>query len=213
MIGQTKSKFLTVFIIIILAAGVVLSVYQGIAPLFAKLNPRPLPELLQSEKGTYIEGEVYYSTDEYYEITHLIGGIIPMGYEHYYIIFNEDFTEGVLLRAESDWADNFDEDNYNEDGVKVGGVLKEMDHEMKNEVYNDFVASGTDIEISAYYLDGLSDKYGICTIIYLLLFAAVCVPFIHFIKYRSHKNKYLGALWTVAVIIDCILMVHTISML
>lgn len=180
-----KSK--NVFVIAVLLISVIYELCTGVYPIFSKLNPVPLENVLHSEKGTYIEGVTHYSSDECYTITHLMGGLIPTGYEHFFLIYNEDFTEGVIFRADSDWADNFDCNGFNADGIKISGVLKRMDFEMENEIYSDLISSEADIAISAYYIDGLSDRYAVLTIICTVIFA-ILIPLLCFSTKKFFQN-------------------------
>lgn len=205
-----KSK--NIFLIAVLLIAAICEICTGVYPIFSKLNPVPLENVLHSEKGTYIEGVTHYSSEEYYTITHLIGGAIPTGYEHFFLICNEDFTEGVIFRADSNWVDNFDCNGFNADGIKISGVLKRMDFEMENEIYNDLISNEYDIAISAYYIDGLSDRYAVLTIICTVIFA-ILIPLLCFSTKKIFQNGVFRKICLLVIVANIFLSLHITSMI
>lgn len=204
--------FRKVLFTVILVCAILFVFAQGfVLPVISKFNPMLMSDVEFSEKGQYVEDTVYYSSDEYYKITHLIGGIIPTGVEHYYLIFDKDFTQCVVLRAGSDWADKFNEDGFNFDGVRVGGVLKRMDYEMNSELNKDIQNSGYDIDIPMNYIDGLSDRYAVYTIICAVIFAVI-IPLLFMSKKEIFKNTIVKKIVLFILLINTLFALNIISM-
>lgn len=204
--------FRKVLITIILIVAVLFVLVEGfVLPVISKFNSVPMSDVEYLEKGQYVEDTVYCSSDEYYTITHLIGGLIPTGVEHYYLIYNKDFTECVVLRAGSGWADKFDEDGYNFDGVRVGGVLKKMDYEMRSEINKDIQNSGYDIDIPINYIDGLSDRYAVFTIICAVVFAGI-LSLLFMSKKEIFKNALVKKIVLFILFLNTLFALNIISM-
>lgn len=169
------NKLKSVLGTLLLAAMVIFLVVVGVSPLFAKANPVTLAEAGGAKKGTYVDGTTYFSSDEFYTITHLIS-VIPAGFDHYFLVSDEELESCIVIRADKKWAEQFDYDGINEDGVRVNGVLKEMDYDLKKEIPG--ITQEIGVGIATYYVDTLSDRYAILTIVCVVVFILIGVGFL-----------------------------------
>lgn len=120
-------------------------------------------------KGKYVEDEVWVSTQEFAGLKHTVN-FIPTGTEHFYLVFNNDFTKCITVRADADWGEKFNSRTwlpYSDSPIEIRGKVKYLDYKVR-EYVDDIMGemSGADgaFQISYYYIDLLSVRYGIFSI-------------------------------------------------
>lgn len=131
-----------------------------------------LDELLSGGdmKGTYVEDEVWFATQEYVGLKHSVN-LIPTGTEHYYLVFNDDFTKCISVRADGKWGEQFNSRTwfpYDGSPVEINGKVKYMDYKVRqyvDDMKREMSDAGESFQISYYYIDLLSVRYGILSII------------------------------------------------
>ncbi|WP_455716145.1 hypothetical protein [Anaerosporobacter sp.] len=209
--------------VVLLVIGIVFYVYNGILPLFAKSHSAPIELLFESniDAGRYVKGEVHFA----YKILEVKNRInfIPIGKEYYYLVFDEDITECVVVRADKDWLENFDKDGFSIDGVEVKGVLKKLNTDTSHiglkltstaenieEDSQKLSESGIDVKASGYYVDCLSDKYAVYTIVSLFIILVLFIGFPLAIKKFMHKTLIILIL---LFIFDAFFIVHILEMI
>ncbi len=197
-----------VFLIVV----IVFFVVRGVSPLFAKANPVGFDAAVNSDNGRYVDDLAYYGTDEYYRITHLIG-FIPAGYDHYFLVTNEDSSIVMVVRADKSFAEKFDEYGESMEGVRVKGMLKSMDHELRYEVDSlaKEIEDGT--RFSLRYVDTLSDRYAVFTLLFVALSIGLAAGFFLLVRSGADRRTVIAKVWVIALLLDCIFGIHILVML
>lgn len=148
--------------------------------------------LQEMEDGVWVDGEVYLTTPTYLEVTHYTN-LIPTGKEYYYLVFNEDFSECISIRAGKDFYDEFDEDGFSEDGIKITGKVKDNTSENRSqlmEVKSELAGEGIAVDIPSYYIDTTAGTLNIIAIIIGLLILLACI--LSLVAARIENNSYAG---------------------
>lgn len=188
-----KKGIVAVVIIILVALGFMgfgaYSLYQS------KFNTVDFEEWIDegAEKGVYVEGEISFSTPAYLEVSHTTN-LIPSGKEYYYLVYNEDYSKCVSVRADKDFADNFDTFGYSEEGVVIKGKAKEITSENRqrlSELKSEMLSEGVVINTVQYYIDCKADTLSMIQIIIgaLILVIAILVG----VTNKINNNSYTGA--------------------
>ena len=190
--------------------GIGFFVVKGVSPIFAKANPVPLAQAAGSDKGTYIDGTAYISSEEFYRITHLVV-VIPAGFDHYFLCADEDFSYCVVVRADKNWAKQFDEYGFSNEGVRVNGVLKEMDFDLSKEVNS--MRAELETPIAGYYVDTLSDRYAVFTIIVIAVLLILGALMLIQIKKGTLGTNALTKVILGTIAITCLFDIHVMIMM
>lgn len=214
---KEKKKIFGMFFIVLVFLFIA---YSGISPLFAKSHSMALESLSDSnaKAGRYVKGEVHFTSNKILEIKNSIN-LIPTGKEHYYLIFNEDGSECVVVRADKNWRKSFDSTGFSVDGVEVNGVLKKIDSDTKqdiNDILQKMSDSGINPKVSSYYIDCLSDRYAIFTILSYLIMLVLFIGFrlvIRRIMGNSLLVEKILVVLFVLFLFDICFFIHIITMI
>lgn len=205
-------KAKSVFGLLFLAAAVVFFIVKGVAPLFAKTNPISLDSAVNVDSGKYVDDTTYYGSDEYYRITHLIA-VIPAGFDHYFLVTNEENTVVMVVRADKSFADKFDGYGESAEGVRINGVLKSMDSDLRYEIGELRKELSGTAQVGVRYIDTLSDRYGLFTIVCVVVFIALGVWFLIMVRKDFSQNSPVVKVMLAVLIVNCLFGVHIIVML
>ena len=104
------------------------------------------------EDGISVEGDFYYLTDgPVFSMKHTINGLIPIGTEYYFLLYSNDLTRCIFVRASEDYAEEFYEEVNTPNaegkyyGAHIKGRVRELDSQIKREssdMINDLNAEG-----------------------------------------------------------------------
>ena len=162
------------------------------------------------EKGQYVEGTVINAASEYASISHTVS-FIPTGKEHFYIIFNEDYTKCAVVRADKDWDENF---RGVVDGVEISGMVRKLDYEVQRMFSTDVAslsAEGVSAVTVEYYIDCLSLRYSIMSLAASLI-AVLCGVVMYLNRHKDVKSP-VAAVALVVLFADCVFAMHVLSMM
>ena len=197
---------------IILLAVVGFFAWSGIAPLFAKLDTAPLSTVFDgtAEKGDYVKGDIIYCTPEVVEVTHTVS-FIPAGWEHYFFIYNDETDSCVAIKADKNWY----EKEYlggDSERIPIKGAVKSLDFDTRKELEESFAyIHGSDApEFTTLYIDMQSDRYGIFTIISIVVMIALVVCFMLFGS--LDVKSVLGRILMFMFFVDIVFMLHILMM-
>lgn len=195
---------------------------MGVYNLIRMMNPISLDEFWEEDShtsGTAVEGVVHFGTSPCYTVRHTLNHIIETGNEYYYLIFNDDLTKCVCIRAEKGWDDALDHNGYSEDGIKIRGCLTELDYEAKKELWNGSISSYIEEGITVYgpfYIDGMQTRIawlsiaaGVLLLVLTGVFSlAVNNKLNHF---KAGQRKATGIIGLILFLIDAGLILHVLS--
>ena len=179
------------------------------------------------KKGNVYEGEIKYCSSCVFEYYHLLY-IIPIGTEYYYIAFSDNLSGAVVIRAEKNFDENFDEDTGKAlSEIHVKGKVKKIPRKIKSH-FTDLSAkllfSPFRANLDTYYIDCLSNRIYVFRIIAgigLLISVGILVPFFKKAptmypgyKYSqySKKIKISNNLACIVLIISVILLLYSTIM-
>ncbi len=195
---------------------------KGIVTLSAKNDTVTLKQLYDDDsKGDYVEGDVSICLGKCYRITHKVN-FIPTGKEYYYVIYNDTLTKYMVVRAGKDWSDNFEPDGINWSGVHIKGAVygfDALDYNVRNYIAEDeqrLKDIGDGAEAANCYIDLLSDRYAILSIICGIIFWICSLLEVIYIKVVK-KETDEGKLWIiipmgVMSLIGICLFIHVFAM-
>jgi hypothetical protein len=164
-------------------------------------------------KGDWYKGEVKYGSQEYTSIKHTIN-LIPVGTEHFYLIYSDSGEQAVMVRACSNFGKNFDTYTYeSKKNLTVKGEVKQIP---KGSYSTGGLFSGDYeyINDNYYYIDLLSTRYYILRILFGLLTPCLGVWCVSVVKnggkaaVRGSKTALIIVLLTVA---DLCLALHLMN--
>lgn len=155
--GSSKkpSPIIAIIFFVLLAA---LGLFKGISGFFNESIS--LEEAFQNglSSGKSVSGEPAYGANHpNFEYRHKLCGL-PLLDEYYYIILSDDKQSGLLVRADKDFGENFDSENYNNiSGTEIKGNVKSTSRKVQENF------SGMDYRMvnNTYYIDLLSNKMNI----------------------------------------------------
>ena len=153
---------------------------------------------------------------------------IPVGTEYYYIVLNDSVDQAIFIRADKNWGDNFNAQNYASSPVNVKGKVRKMDYKLKKELVsdvNDLTRSGinvaTDKTGSNYlFIDNQTTKVSIYKLVGFGLFVLAAIFCFLLTKIpadvpgeMSHQTKrtVYGAIVAVGFIAGAILILHILT--
>ncbi|MCR5703273.1 MAG: hypothetical protein K6G85_01520 [Eubacterium sp.] len=96
-------------VIIFIIAGII-AVGYGIYSMNQLANTKTtLDNLFDKEnvRSEYVGGKVHYSSSAFYEVDHKMWGLITTSKDYYYILYSEDMKNGIVLKSDKDWYENF----------------------------------------------------------------------------------------------------------
>lgn len=173
------------------------------------------------QKGDYVDAEYHIGSGQLLEVKHSISHIIPTGKEYYYLVCNDNSDYAIFVRAGKDFGDNF-KDNYSEEAVKVKGKVREMDHDVHNELFSiakEFTASNIKVPSGSnklVYIDTLTGTQSILRILAPVLFLIGAVIIVVSAKSKVNspvevQPKAPGIVALVLIIGSICLMIYTLS--
>lgn len=167
--------------------------------------------------GEAVTGTVHFGTSSYLSIDHSIN-FIPTGTEYYYLIFNDDYTKCITIRAKNKWDAVLDHNGYSEEGIQIKGRLVELDHDVKQQLgslYSFFQELGVTAN-SAYYIDDmlpliswLSIAAGVLLLLLMGFFGFVISNKMN--SFKTTRDKVWYGLGVVLLLIDFGLMLYVFS--
>ena len=131
-----------------------------------------------------VEGDVYEGTiscisSEVGELKHLVK-IIPIGTEHFYLMFSEDGTKAIPIRVPKKWDKQFTNDSVMEVSLQERGVVREMYYKVKynliSSVASELATQGVSVEENLY-LDLNANKICVLQIITGIFSILCCIYF------------------------------------
>ena len=201
-----------IFIAVILLVMFGYFAWSGISPLFAKLDPISLSAAFDgtAEKGDYVEGDILYCTSEMVEVTHT-AGFIPIGWEHYYFIYNDEVDSCIAIKADKNWYEKEYLDGDAE-RIPIKGAVKLLDFETQKELQEAFayLHGNEQPQFSTLYIDMQSDRYGIFTIISLAVMIGLAVCFV--LLGNVDVKSIIGRLVMILFFADLAFMLHILAM-
>ncbi len=202
-------KLLAIAILFIAGIGFVVS---GVSQMIKKGNDVDLEELLSDdiEKGMYVDGEVFFATEEYLSIEHTVNSI-PIGTDHFYFVFNKDLDVCISYRGDKEWFDNFNSYGMSEDGVEIKGLIKKMDSEAESEIDSAMRILGGTVDTSYYYIDGYTDLYINLQLIAGALFILMGLGYTWYQK-NGGTNSVIAKIGSVFFVIILLLVYYIIAM-
>lgn len=183
-------------------------------------------------KGDYVQTNAVYGGVKYCEFKHSVN-FIPVGTEHFFLIFTEDLTQCITVRADKKWGENFENSISREpEGTKVKGYITKLDYKVSRfmeeylcELNEDGLACQGDITV---YIDLLATRYAVFGIVEgLFLLVFMIIVFVMTIKKRKMAEKqedlvifgkssaiksFFTVVFVILVVVYAMLLVHTISM-
>lgn len=133
------------------------------------------------EKGNLFEGSIEAASPVFLKINHNINYLIPTGKEYYYLIFSDDYSTAISIRADKNFGESFDSTWKSTEKVIIQGRIKELPDMAKTrltELKDTLLKNGMEVRIiDQYYIDTIgSNLYkmriivGICILLEVLLF-------------------------------------------
>ncbi|MBE6901102.1 MAG: hypothetical protein E7478_01355 [Ruminococcaceae bacterium] len=155
--GNAKGSIAVIFCLLMVLGALILSIVQ-ICAIGDKVT---LDSFFEGsfEKGQYVKGVVTEVSPEYASVSHT-ASLIPTGKEHFYIIFNEDYTKCAVVRADKDWDKKF----LSGGGVEICGMVKNLDYEVRYMFSDDvavLAAEGLTAVTVDHYIDCISMRYSV----------------------------------------------------
>jgi hypothetical protein len=168
--GKKPSPVIAIIFLVLLAA---LGLFMGISGFFKEKIS--LDDAFNNmETGKSVSGvPAYGASHPNFEYKHKFS-VFPLMTEYYYIILSDDMKNGLLVRADKDFGDNFDvSDHVNSGGIKIKGNVKSTSRKVEENF------SGLDYRMvnNDCYIDLLSTKMNIRWLIIGIynVIALVCV--------------------------------------
>lgn len=226
---KRKGIVWTILGFLILIAIFVFYLFTAVRDLISLGNAKQIESDLTEiqEDGISVEGDFYYLTDgPVFSMKHSVN-FIPIGTEYYFLLYSNDLSSCIFVRASEDYAEEFYEevDTPNADGLYYGthvkGRIRELDsqivHEssdMIKELYDEgitVITEGSEV----LYLD-LTTKFQ--AILRLITSFGLLVSLILIIILAKNKGDVelgsdLGAFKPVGIIAVVILLACIVSMI
>lgn len=207
-----------VAILVVIFSGVFL--LKGIVTVSLKDDTVTMEQLYDDDsKGTYVEGDAFVCLGECFTVTHKIK-FIPFGKDYYYLVYNENMTKYIVVRADKGWDGNFGTDGMNLSGVSIKGAIRELDYHISSYMKeNEQMLSnmGNGAKAANCYIDLLSDRYAILSLICGILLLVCSVLTAVYIKLaqkaKNPNNSWIGILLIVILFIDICFGFHIMVMI
>lgn len=168
--------------------------------------------------GEAVEGTVHFASSSYLSVSHSVNYIIKTGNEYYYLIFNDDYTKCISIRAKNNWDAGLDHNGYSEEGIQIKGRLLKLDYDAGKQL--DSLRSylqelGVTVNDEYYIDDTLTLVSWLSIITGVLLFVLMgCFGFIVSSKMNSvktTKDKIWIWIGSILVLVDLGLMLYVYS--
>lgn len=167
--------------------------------------------------GEAVTGTVHFGTSSYLSIDHSVN-LIPTGTEYYYLIFNDDYTKCVTIRAKKNWDAELDHNGYSEEGIQIKGRLVKLDYDARKQL-GMMSSYLQELEVTVdgqYYIDDmmpliswLSIATGILLFILLGCFGFAISNKMN--SFKTTKEKLWNGLGIVLLLIDFGMMIYIFS--
>ena len=182
------------------------------------------------EDGISVEGDFYYLTDgPVFSMKHTINGLIPIGTEYYFLLYSNDLSRCIFVRASEDYAEEFYEEVNTPNaegkyyGAHIKGRVRELDSQIKREssdMINDLndegikvVSDGSDI----LYIDLTTKFQAVLRLITSIVLLISIVLIVILAKNKGDveldDSESLGSYKPVGIIAVVLLLVCIISMI
>ena len=217
---------------LILVAIFVLYLVTAIRDLISLGNAKPIESDLTEirEDGVSVEGDFYYLTDgPIFSMKHSINGLIPIGTEYYFLLYSNDLTRCIYVRASEDYADDF----YNEVnmpnsegkyyGAHVKGRVRELDTKIvreSSEMINDLIAEGIDVISDGndfLYIDLTTKFQAILRLITSVVLLVSIILIVILAKFKGNvqldDKEALGSFKPIGIIALVLLLACIVSMI
>ncbi len=168
---KRKGTWAIIFVVLLFGGMGIFLLFTGVRDLFfaESLDINEVAEGIS--KNAVYEGDVYYTTACYCEMSHSINGLIPTGKEYYYLVFLEDGRTAISVRGDKHWADEL----LTQEHFPIMGIAKELDYKIRNNLQelingNRDVLLGTKVT-TMYYIDLIYVQIAIYKLIVGVIFA------------------------------------------
>lgn len=192
--GGKNSKLGGIFLMLLFGSVCVVWIVSGLWGLF--FAPKHAMEDVFGGavlKDKY-EGEIKIASARLCSLEHKINGLIPTGTEHFFLIYAEDMSSAVFVRADKSWDDTFTSDLYNAVSINGRGIVRKMDYKVQNEM-SQFVTlaaeAGMQIQ-QGIYIDLVSDRMCWLQLIDGILLTLCIIYFYFYFKHNPSGNHTTG---------------------
>lgn len=200
-----------IFLGIFLAVSICFIIFNAICDISTKPNADFFEDTIT--QGDYVSGTCTLSTGCFFEVKHLIRGIIPIHTEHYYMAFNRNGTEYIVVRAKKDWNKKMMHEGADFD---VEGRVRTLPAGGSRAVQSALSNLNKEkLSVTYMYVDTLAKSNGIMTVIasLIIIIGALLVYFID-IKKRpapnDKKRKAAGIAGAALLIVGCMLLEYSL---
>ncbi len=230
---ERKAKIKSVIGILLLLAFIVYYCVTAIVDLVSLGNSKAIDSQTMeiNDDGISVCGDFHYISDgPIFKMKHSINYLIPTGNEYYFMLFSDDFSKAIFVRADEDFADTFYNGKTTVEmskgkGYTITGKVRELDYKIKHEM-SDYIEDLWDnnVEVlsngSEYLFIDLTVSFQ-CTLRLITAFVfMLCTVFIivlahckNFCENHPGVSKFLGIATVVLLIAGIISMVYTMSFL
>ena len=226
---EKKSKIGTILGFLILAIFIFIYLFTAIRDLVSLGNARTIDPAVMDirEDGISVEGDFYYlSEGPVFSMKHTINGLIPTGTEYYFMLFSNDLSKCIFVRADEGYAEDFykEVDTPNAEGRYYGahlkGRIRELDSQIKREAsgyINDLQSEGITVLSNGtefLYLDITTKFQCILRLItaFGLLVATVLIIILVKFKGTTELGDGLGSFKPVGIIAVVLILACVVSM-
>jgi len=230
---ERKGKIKSVIGILVILAFIIYYSVTAIIDLVSIGNAKTIDSQTMeiNNDGISVSGDFHYLSDgPIFKMKHSINYLIPTGNEYYFMLFNDDFSRAVFIRADEDFADEFYKGKSPSEmslgkGQNIKGKVRELDNDIRREM-SDYIEGlkNDNIQVlsngSDYLYIDLTVSFQ-CTLrlitAFVFLICAVLIIILARCKSFSEKHpgvsKGLGIFTIVMLLAGIISMIYTMSFL
>lgn len=150
------------------------------------------------------------------EMRHMLNGIIPIGSEYYYIAIEKDTNNAYILKASKHWLKGKFDDDYcsiDPQGVEITALCKRIYSSKTRSGISKRINLVEDVNFPYGTENCLYIQYKTTAILRLVLFFLtifLIVFGIFFVKKRGEVSKYLGGIFSILVLVWCVMLIGVI---
>lgn len=224
-----NSKIKNIAIIVVFTLAVLFLVGKSAVTIIKSLSPQVFSDdtdyAFDFASAPYVKGNVFMITEKYCTLKHSLN-FIPTGKDYYYIVCNEDETSAIAIRAPKGYDEKFIDALADGDGtVEIAGLVTRFNYKMAS--VNQETAQllrNNDVSFASvnYYIDLLSVRYAILTIIAVLAVAVLVAIGTYYAKVKcadpkSVMEEFPGGkagflIYTLLLVAALFLLIHCLSM-